>query len=96
MTDQPPSREDIEAMIDARIEKAAERGARRALQDIGIDAESDWREAQADMRYVRQSRLGAEKVKSWAARGAVTTAVAGFLWLVGHGILAAIKSKTGL
>lgn len=68
--------------------QAVERGARKVLQDIGIDTH-EWKEQQADMRYLRQWRVGSEQIKTWGARAAITAVVTGSLWLVWQGIRAA-------
>lgn len=77
------------------MEDAAERGARRVLKQIGVDAEGDWKAVQADMQHLRQSREGSDMVRRWGKRAAVTAFVSSLGWLIWQGIVQALRGAGG-
>jgi len=88
------TREEAQRLMAEAAEKGAEKGARKLLQDLGIDRH-DWREQQADMRYLRDMRQGSEQVKRWGTRAAVMAFVTGFGWLLLQGIRQFIRANWG-
>lgn len=84
------TREEAERLMEEAAEKGAERGARKVLQDLGMDHE-DWRNQQADMRYLRDLREGSEQIKRWGMRAMVMAFIPGVLWLIWQGIRQAIR-----
>lgn len=77
------------------MERAAERGARRVLQDIGVDAEGEWLETQKDLSHLRKMREGSEQIQRYATRFIVAAAVSGLVWAAWQGIKAALRVKGG-
>lgn len=73
-------------MTDAEIHEIARRAAQEAVKEtfltLGLDPD-DPLEAQADMRFVRKTRTGADAIQRqslMAAVGMITLAVLGLIW----------------
>lgn len=88
------TREEAERLMETAAEKGAEKGARKVLQDLGIDRD-DWREQQADMRYLRELRQGSDQIKRWGVRAVIMAFVPGLLWIAWQGIRQVIRANGG-
>lgn len=69
---------------------AATRAVVVVFEKLGFDVE-DWREYQQDMAFVRQQRLGSERIAIWTRRTMVGAFLSGVLWILGQGITHALK-----
>ena len=72
------------------IRQAVREGIEEALTKYGIDT-SDPTSTQADMLYVRKSRVGSEELTKWAKRSAITVAISSILATLWSAIKQAIS-----
>jgi hypothetical protein len=72
------------------IRDAVREGIEEALTKYGIDT-SDPTSTQADMLYVRKSRVGSEELTKWAKRSAITVAISSILATLWSAIKQAIS-----
>ena len=77
-----------EERMRAVARQAAHEAVEETLHRLGIDPETEWRETQQDLSYLRRLRTGAEQAASWVRRSAITAATGGVLWAVWEAIRA--------
>lgn len=67
------------------------------LTTLGLDVSEPEKiiAVQADMAYLRKSRIGADEVMKWAKRSLLGTALAAITYATWDGIVAAIRAKLG-
>ena len=51
------------------------------MQRLGVD-DTEWREVQQDLAYLRRLRGGSEQAARWVMRSALTVFVTGILWAI--------------
>ncbi len=73
------------------IRIAVREGISDALTKYGVDTE-DPSAMQADMRHLRQSRIGSEELIKWSKRSAITAAITSLLVALWHGIKSMINN----
>jgi hypothetical protein len=67
------------------IREAVREGIEEALTKYGIDT-SDPTSTQADMLYVRKSRVGSDEVTKWIKRSVITVVISGMIATLINGI----------
>lgn len=79
-------------LTEAEVEAIIDRAIARAFERIGLDP-ADKKGNQADFSYLRQVRVGAEDVKKYARRAAITAFVTAALYALWWGFQVALKTK---
>ncbi len=75
----------IDEALKQAIRDAVSQGIEDALTKYGIDVKEP-NAMQADMVYLRKSRIGSEEVIKWAKRSAITAIIASTLAAIWQGI----------
>lgn len=85
-------------LTEIEIEIIVEKAVRKSLTNLGIDL-SDTKalqSVQADFVFMRQQRQGAENLKEWVKRSAVTVLIAAALAVMWQGLLSVLPHKAGV
>ncbi len=85
-------------LTEAEINIIVVKAVRAALETLGIDLHDTKavRELQADFLYMRQQRVGSEKIAEWIKKSVITSAFAGALYALWQGLRLALSVKTGM